>query len=290
MFWDSAQSLTKEGQRNLFEQNVASLFPAFYGLERFASDDYGNPNSNEIADFVNKRRDRAVTSFPDIREAYLKKMNAFDSNIQINLKKFKTSFPDFTLTTPIYLVHSLGEMDGGTRTLSGDYSLIFGVDGMVRYHDFDDETAFFYHELFHVYHEPSFGQCDLIWCDAWREGLAVYVASQLHPGASESELLLDFPKGLANSVRGQLLMSLKHLESVNQSNDNKAYKGLFQTDTDATGLPARRCYYLGYLIAQEASKNHTLATLASLSMAESLSVYEKSLSSLIARHTRQDSL
>jgi hypothetical protein len=39
---------------------------------------------------------------------------------------------------------------------------------------------------------------------------------------------------------------------------------LFSTGKDDTGLPSRRGYYLGYLVAQEAGKRHSMQELATL--------------------------
>ena len=50
-----------------------------------------------------------------------------------------------------------------------------------------------HHELFHLYHSRAFEGCDAVWCGLWREGLAVHVAAELNPGASDAELVLTMP-------------------------------------------------------------------------------------------------
>ena len=49
--------------------------------------------------------------------------------------RFGRAFPDYRPTMPTYLLHSLGEMDGGTRDLGGSIALLFGADMIARYHD-----------------------------------------------------------------------------------------------------------------------------------------------------------
>src|SRR3546814_13560899 len=57
---------------------------------------------------------------------------------------------------PVYLVHSLGEFDGGTRPLLNGNFLLFGADVIARLHLDHDIQPFFHHEQFHFYHPPSF--------------------------------------------------------------------------------------------------------------------------------------
>ena len=57
---------------------------------------------------------------------------------------------------------------------------------------------------------------------------------------------------------------MAQIETVLESADEKTYGALFSTSKDDTGLPPRRGYYLGYLVAQEAAKKHTIQELATL--------------------------
>lgn len=185
------------------------------------------------------------------------------------MASFKAAFPDYQLTRDIYVLHSLGEMDGGTRTFNGKSYLIFGIDGMVRYHvEGSDPSAFFHHELFHTYHEKVMEACDgdvvPVWAGLWMEGLAVYVSKVLNPTANDEELELDFPRGSAAPTRQSARAGMAQLETVLESSDPKVIGALFSTGKDDTGLPPRRGYYLGYLVAQEAGKQHSMQELATL--------------------------
>jgi hypothetical protein len=50
-------------------------------------------------------------------------------------------------------------------------ALVFGADVMVSAHDYGDEEPFLHHQLFHVYHQQFFPECDQVWCGLWTEGL-----------------------------------------------------------------------------------------------------------------------
>jgi hypothetical protein len=86
----------------------------------------------------------------------------------------------------------------------------------------------------------------------------------MNPDANDVELLLDFPSGMAQKTRKVLPASFAHLEQVLEKNDRAIYRGLFNSKQDETGLPPRRGYYLGYLVAEEAAKKYDVRKLAKL--------------------------
>lgn len=258
-FWDRTRDLPMPQRVAEFKKQVAAQFPEFYGIERYA----GRRTQAE----QDKRIERAIENFPAMRSEYARKAQQFEAELPRYMASFRTRFPDYRQTTDIYVLHSLGEMDGGPREFGGRAYLVFGVDGMVQYHGSGNEAAFFHHELFHTYHKAMLGDCEdeRIWSYLWREGLATYVAKVLNPGANDRELLLDFPEGMAVRTRANLAASLKQLEQVLDSEDSAMGAELFQVRADAvTGLPIRRGYYLGYLVAQEAATSRSVGELAKL--------------------------
>src|SRR6187455_2405540 len=101
---------------------------------------------------------------------------------------------------PVYLLHSLGEMDGGIREFGGKNYLIFGADVIARMHDAHTLTPFLDHELFHVEHVRYFPECGAVWCALWIEGLATYAAKVMNPGADDQQLLLTSPEPIRAAV------------------------------------------------------------------------------------------
>jgi hypothetical protein len=259
-FWEASKDKPKAEQLAGFKARVASGFPGFYSIERVDGDD---PQGQWDA-----RVEGAITDFPAIRGEYLRKTQQFETELPKHVATFKAWFPDYRQSGDIYVLHSLGEMDGGMRTIGGKNYLIFGVDAMVKYHGAGNESAFFHHELFHTYHLSSMGSCGdrwPIWTSLWLEGLATYVSKAMNPDANDNELLLELPDGMAERTKAVLPAALEQLEKVLDSEDGATYSGLFLSKGgDNTGLPRRRGYYLGYLVATQAAKTHSVQELASL--------------------------
>lgn len=272
--YDTTAGQPPDARVAAFRRDVAAQFPAFYAIERFD----GRHTQEEDA-----RITKAFEQFPRIRDAYVDKVAQFDRELDRNVGSFRTAFPGFELSTPIVLLHSLGELDGGTRDLAGETYLLFGADVMAWVHDWDDEAPFFHHELFHVHHDRFFEECDALWCALWAEGLAVYVASVLNPEAGEPALLLAWPDNMAEATRRQLKASLAHLQTVLSSTDESVYSALFNAAQDHTGLPPRRGYYLGYLVARELARDRNLSELAELSNEDAAGLVERAVAALLSR-------
>jgi hypothetical protein len=252
-FYDANKDKPEAEQLAAFRKDVASGYPAFYGVERYKGE--------HIL--------KTIKAFAGIREDYIRKTQQFDAELPRYIDSFKAWFPDFQPTRETWVLHSLGEMDGGTRTLDGKDVLIFGIDGMVRYHGKGNESAFFHHELFHTYHDKAMAGCngdeEPMWAMLWQEGLATYVSHVMNPEANDSELLLAFPDNMAERTRKVLPAAFADLEKVLDTRDTSVYRNLFTTGGKATGeLPARRGYYLGYLVAQEAARERSVQALAKL--------------------------
>ena len=259
VFWQRSQQDGEAQRIARFKQEIAPLFPDFYGIERYE----GRRTQAQHDALIG----RAIAVYPAIREDYLRKAGRFERDLPRYTASFQASFPDYRQQQPIYFLNSLFEMDGGTRDLNGHAYLIFGIDGMVRYHGKTDEAAFFHHELFHTYHAAALAACDsdTVWVRLWSEGLATYVSKALNPDADDKALLLDIPDGLAQRTRLVLEPALAQLESVLDSSDQRVNGALFSmSGDDDSGLPVRRGYYLAYLVAQEAGKGRTLDQLAKL--------------------------
>jgi uncharacterized protein YjaZ len=65
-------------------------------------------------------------------------------------------------------------------------------------------------------------------------------------------------------TRKQMRRALDDVHAKLDSSDDEALAGLFQRRGDRTGLPARRGYYLGYLVAEEAGKTMSMRQMARL--------------------------
>jgi len=241
-----------------FKATIVPRFPQFYGLQRY------NGKLSEAEH--DARLAKAFAGFPAIRTAYISKVANFTQDLPRHIATFRAAFPDYAAATDIWFLHSLGEMDGGTRTFDGKNFFIFGADVMVQVHGDGDEAAFFHHELFHDYQALH---CDggPVWAGLWEEGLATYVSKRLNPTATDAELLLDLPHNMVPDTRRQMRRALDDLHAKLDSTDGEAVAGMFQRRGDDTGLPARRAYYLGYLVAEEVGKTMSMREMAKLDCA-----------------------
>jgi hypothetical protein len=257
-----------------FRRTIGAQFPEFYG----------DANGNRTAAEQDARIAAAIASYPAIRDGYVKKARAFGARLPGYVTEFQQRFPDYRAPATVWLIHSLGEMDGGTRELGGKPYLIFGADGMAKYHGDGDEGAFFHHELFHTYHEPHLAACSetQVWRGLWVEGLATYVSQRMHPAATAKELLLDFPAGTVARTQAQLPASWAQLEQVLDTEDADVYASLFHMSSKDKALPARRGYYLGYLVAQDAGRTNDLDTLARLDCAAAHELVTRTVHKLAA--------
>lgn len=268
-FYDATQGQSDEERLAAFYRDVAPCFPQFYDRARF--DD----------NLQDRRVLTSIQGFPALRERYLRASTQFAAAMDPAFTSFERAFPDMQPVGDIYLIHSLSEMDGGTRTFDGQTYFIFGADVMARVHaGFSSESPFFHHELFHIYHARFFGDCEPIWCGLWQEGLAVYVASQLNPNATDAELLLSSPQPIRPAVDANRALAFCAVKARLDSTDQNDYRQLFQGQAHVEGLPARAGYYVGYLVAQEAGRTHTLQQLAHMPPSEVRPLIEQALTTL----------
>ena len=259
-----------------FRSTIGARFPGFYDAQRFS----GMFTPAQYENMIVKAR----AEFPSMRAAYEKKVARFTQELPGHIASFRASFPDYAARTDIWFLHSLGEMDGGTRTLNGKTYFVFGADAMVKYHGDGDEAAFFHHELFHDYHEMECSG-EPIWASLWNEGLATYVAKRMNPAANNRELLLDIPRNLVADTQKQLGRAFEDRHGKLDSEDRTAYAGLFQgRGGDDTGLPARRGYYLGYLVAEDIGKTMSMQQMAKLDCASARTAVLASVERLRKAH------
>lgn len=250
--WDRNVGKTDEEFVRDFKASVAARFPAFYGVERYRGKKTEAQRDAEII--------AARAEFPKIRETYAKTVARFKQDMAGHVASFRQTFPDYKAENEVWFVHSLGEMDGGKRPLNGQSTFIFGADRMSEDGGKDANVLFFHHELFHDY-QPMACKSWPIWASLWQEGLATYVAEQLNPSMPSGGML---PPEMIADTRKQMGRALDDLYAKLDSLDAGAYSGLFQGRSDNTGMPARRGYYLGLLVAQEAARTMSLHQLAKL--------------------------
>jgi hypothetical protein len=255
-FYDRTEGMETAARVAAFKQEFNALFPGFYDTARMEGRTTPEQYDARIA--------RALEVFPRLRERYEATTAGFDASIAPARESFLAAFPDMQPVGDIYFVHSIGEMDGGTREINGVTYPIFGADVMAQIYEPGGTTPFFQHELFHFYHRAFFTDCEPLWCSLWREGLATYVSEQLNPGADDLALLLTLPRPIRPEVDANLPHAVCELTARLDSEAVEDYAPFFWGSENIEGLPPRSGYYLGYLVAKEAGRTRSMQELAHL--------------------------
>ena len=219
----------------------------------------------------------SLKSFPKDRAAIMATSDHFATAFAAGEARFRVFFPDYRLRVPVYLTHSINQMDGGTRTINGRTTLVFGADMIARIHDASTIGPLLDHELFHSYHARFFRDCGQLWCSVWREGLAVYLAERMNPGATDRQLLLTLPAPVRPLVEPRLGEAMCALGAKLSSTGGEDYAEYFDYRTIKSRFPSRFGYYLGLLIAEHAGRSVPLAKLAKLPKGKVLPLFQRAL-------------
>jgi len=252
-FYDTTEGLDPDARLAAFKRDVAPLFPGFYA-----------PREGRTQEQVDNSIRGAIKEFPSIRDKYLAAQKAFPQALANARRHFGKFFPKSTASLPTYLLHSLGEMDGGSRTIKGRDVMVFGADGIAKYHSPADIGPFFDHEFLHIEQGAFFKDCDAIWCSLWQEGLATAAAAQMNPGIDDQGLMLTLPKPIPAAVDAHWREALCYLSAKQEATDPASYKSLFYGNGGTDILPPRSGYYIGYKLARRLLRAHSLVELAHL--------------------------
>jgi hypothetical protein len=255
--YDRDANLPDKQRIEVFIAEFERLIPGFYSAQRVYDGDKSRYDQRLLSAFA---------KYPSQRAAIGKVSDQFGELIGSAIAGFRKAFPGYRTTVPVYLVNSLGEMDGGTRDLPSGKALIFGADVIARIHSADRLMPLFDHELFHVYQSQTtkLQECDQVWCSLWVEGLAVYVAQRLNPGATDGELLLTFPEPIRPAMDAHRKEAVCTVQGKLDSRDEKDMGAMFSTGRLGPNLPPRFGYYVGYLVARDLGRSRSLETLARL--------------------------
>ena len=267
--WDQTATVPDADRSAAFKAAFARVLPGFYDEKRFGIS----------ANQYDRRLLGKLKEYPAERAGIASVANSLESMFEPARRSFEAEFGSMTGYPPIYLVNSLGEFDGGTRDLAEGVRLLFGADVIDRIYKTTPIQPFFHHELFHLVHSRTFPDCPQLWCNLWSEGLAVYVAGRLNPGADDAALLLTIPVPLRAAVEANKQEAVCAVRSRLDSTERKDYAPLFNGGVRpiSPNLPPRFAYYVAYRIAEDAGRGRDLKQLAALGHAEVRPLIEQSL-------------
>ena len=273
-FYDKTAQMPEAARVSAFRAQFNALLPGFY-----------EPRDGQTEPDYDAAVARALATFPLIRAKYQHVAAQFPHVLAGGIAHFRATFPDFQLTMPIYLLHSLSEMDGGTRTIRGRNVMVFGADVIAQLHADASIGPFFDHELFHIYHGQFYDDCDQIRCALWQEGLATYAAAAMNRTSDPHMLMLDMPEPIVRSVdkdmSGALCLVRAKLDATGREDYRPLFMGGKRDEKDR--FPRRFGYYIGYLVAKEAARTTPLPRLAKLDQKQATPVIDGALNALVER-------
>jgi hypothetical protein len=271
--YETIKSFPISKQVQLTKKDFFSRFPTFYDYKI-------NKWKKEDKD-PDKQIEQFLTEYPSYKETFIKKTNEITTNLDSSLASFIREFPELDRNFEIYITHSFGEMDGGTRKINGELYFIFGIDGMTKYHKgFKSELPFFHHELFHIYHTQYISKDDEIFVPLWAEGLATDASEKLNPKTSPMDLMLDIPEGMIEAINEDRKYHWNKLLSKIDSTGEEDYEMFFLFSSKDKRLVKRSGYYLGYLLAKEIGKDMTISEMAQLEKAKLRELIIKNIANL----------
>ena len=260
----STAAMSDEKRIVAFEKQIGPIANGFYARKR-------TPDGYDFRVLVN------LKTYPERRAGVLAVSHRFRQLFADALHTFEASFGPVASKQPVYLIDSMGELDGGTRDLNGKQTLLFGADVIAEVHSGKNMTAFFHHELFHLYHEARVPSCMTIWCSLWEEGLATYVAHRLDPSATDEELVLNLPQPIRPAVEANRTRSICAVVRRLDSTSDEDFSALFQGDDRLPGYPSRMGYYIGYLVALDVGRTHGLHQMADMNLVQARPLIDASL-------------
>jgi hypothetical protein len=210
----------------------------------------------------------AIPGFPPFSDKRFRAVaNGIDGDFEAAQTRFLITFPDFRCEARIAFGPSFLRFDGHGKTdTEGQWHMLFGVDAISLEHGPQDMPVVFAHELFHIYHHQLMGSKargidNTVWWAMWEEGLATYVSGRLNPGFDAQQLLV-FPQDIIQRmhVPGATARAAKLM----LADFDKSGGFWFDTARSSPGLPPRAGYYMGYLMASELGRDHSLDWLAHL--------------------------
>lgn len=248
---DAAAGQSDAEQAAAIRRAMADKLPGFYDPAR-----YGDGAAR-----YEQRMATYMAEYPAKRPAIAAVAARFTAMFAPAIADFERQVGPLPTDTPVFLVVSMGEFDGGTRELAGRVHLLFGADMIAEYHQ-GEARAFVQHELYHIYHHKRFAGCGELWCSLWIEGLATYASQQLNPGATDAQLVLTIPEPIRPALdahRAEAVCAvLARLDSTERADRN----ALFSSGRLSPNLPPRFGYLVGLWVAADLGRTRSLTELA----------------------------
>jgi hypothetical protein len=265
-FEAATKDLAPDIRADRFAKDIAARHPEFYGDPEF-----GSPTDLHKAALrlLDPARAESFPGFPPLSEARFHAVaDTIDRDFTAAQSKFLARFPDFACTAEVAFGPSFLHFDGnGYTDAHGQWRMLFGVDAIALLHGPQDMPSFFTHEIFHIYHRQLVGSRapkpdNVTWWSMWFEGLATYMSQRLNPPL-DAQQVLWVPQDLVQTMTAKGVTA-RAAKLMLADFDKAGVDHWFDSRQGPGGLPPRAGYYLGYLMARELGRDHSLGWLAHL--------------------------
>lgn len=285
-FLEKMPSVPPEARLSAFKSEVVGAHPELFHADVIGQD----PTSKDA--HLDERLREYLPSLADRTPGIQRMARELRGTLGEQDATFRRAFPDMKWKGTVYFTASIDAFDGAIREVrqpSGvsEPSLLFGIDKIVKLYGTEARVGpLFHHELFHCYHldvnpsmkstEESHGMLEPL----WSEGLAVYVASRLNPGATNRELTLS--DEMVEAASRQLKPIAAEIRTQLDNTSEATYRDFFLGAGKRTDLPKRVAYYVGYRVAQVLATRHqdSLQELARLRRPELRAEVDEALAAL----------
>lgn len=270
-FVDSLPGIALDRRVAAFRERVVSAHP-----ELFADNVIGIDPTRKDADLDARLATYLPSLVPERADGIHRVAKQIHTTLGEQDASFRRAFPDMKWSGTIYFTASIDAFDGALRDVAGgdgkkERALLFGIDKIVKIYGADARIGpLFHHELFHCYHvdvnphlqstDDSHGMLEPL----WSEGLAVYVASRLNPGATLRELTLS--DEMVRAADARLPATAAEMRGLLDDMSEATYRDFFLGAGKREDIPKRVAYYVGWRVAQKVAEGHggNLAELARL--------------------------
>ena len=246
-FWQKYRDESIETQRQAFQREVVSIAPELYA-KLFQ---YGSTHEST-------RIDHHLQEFPSLEQRFQELYTQMHSELPKHLERFQREFPDLDPNAvDVYLLHSLGGSNGALDVLGQRRIFYLGLDMIALHNNYPSQKAFFDHEFFHAYHMQFYPISEAFYNKLWFEGLATYVAVAMNPNAGLAEL--QMPDPMRQEVEARLPALLDDISKNLESQDKEFLHRYTWLEAPKSDVPNRAAYYLGYRIARQLARKHSLS-------------------------------
>lgn len=268
-FWAAAQGQPFDKQEALWDKYIEAPRQELYDWVVWEKRDYSSWQKEK--DYALKVR---FAAYARIGAEIPAAAASLDAAIPVQVARFRTLFPDAP-AKPAVTVVLAPDFDSKTGVLKdGTPMLALAIDTLLL--EKADPNILFPHELFHLYDANHAGISNdgvmpgtKLTLPLFEEGLATYVSTQVTPGHSDGEYLLQANLGALPASRlpevARRFLADADTPTIDPAHHSMAFGRWFEGSDKPyqTDLPNRSGYWLGLNLIRQMAKTHSLPEMAS---------------------------